>query len=283
MRVGITGVRGFIGSAVAHHLRDRQIEVVELDSLLRGREQVIPPEELDWVLHFAAITSIADAFKKPGFIYHNNIEATLKALDTAIMTQSMFLYMSSYVYGHPRYLPIDERHPTEALNPYMGSKLAGEIISKQLCAQHEIPYIILRGFNIYGDSHHKGRLISDMLEAACQQRPIMVNDPIPMRDYLYINDFLSLVEKIVDTSPVPSGIYNVGYGEAYANIDVAKLFCKLIHENYPLEVGATSRRNDVKEIYADRGLVSQTFSWEPQYSLELGFNDLLQTIKMKGK
>lgn len=282
MKVGITGIRGFIGSIVARRLRERQAEVVSLDSLLQGSEQIHPPGRLDWVLHFAAITSIDDAFNKPGFIYRNNIEATLKALETAIMTQSRFLYMSSYVYGHPRYLPIDERHPTEALNPYMGSKLAGEIISNQLCTQYEIPCIILRGFNIYGDSHHKGRLTSDMLEAFRQNRPVMVNDPIPMRDYLYINDFLSLLEKII-TSPVPSGIYNVGYGKAYANIDVAKLFCKLIREDYPLEVGATPRRNDVNEIYADRGLVSQTFSWEPQYSLELGFKDLLQTIEMKGK
>jgi nucleoside-diphosphate-sugar epimerase len=283
VKVGITGVRGFIGSRVVHRLRERQVEVVALDSLLRGSEQIHPPGRLDWVLHFAAITSINDAFNKPGFIYSNNLEATLKALETAILTRSCFLYMSSYVYGHPRYLPIDERHPTEALNPYIGSKLAGEIISNQLCTQYEIPCIILRGFNIYGDSHHKGRLISDMLEAVRQKRPIMLNDPMPMRDYLYINDFLSLVEKIVDTSPVPSGIYNVGYGEAYANIDVARLFCKLIREDYPLEVGATPRRNDVKVICADRGLVSQTFSWEPQYSLELGFKDLLQTIETKGK
>jgi len=283
VKVGITGVRGFIGSMVAQRLRDRKIEVVELDSLLRDSEQIHTTVRLDWVLHFAAITSITEAFKKPGFIYRNNLEATLKSLETAIMSQSRFLYMSSYVYGHPRYLPIDELHPTEALNPYMGSKLAGEIMSNQLCAQHDIPCVILRGFNIYGDSHHKGRLISDMLEAARQQRPIMVNDPIPMRDYLYISDFLSLIEKIVDKSPVPSGIYNVGYGEAFANIDVARLFCNLIREDYPLEVGSTSRRNDVNEIYADRRLLSQTFSWEPQYSLERGFKDLLQSIEIRGK
>lgn len=279
MRVGITGIRGFIGSAVARCLRERQAEVVALDSLLQGSEQI----QLDWVLHFAAITSIDDAFNKPGFIYRNNLEATLKAIETAILTRSRFLYMSSYVYGHPRYRPIDESHPTEALNPYMGSKLAGEIISNQLCTQHEIPCIILRVFNVYGDSYHKGRLTSDMLEAVHQNKPVMVNDPMPIRDYLYIKDFLSLVAKIVDTSPVPSGIYNVGYGEAYANIDVARLFCKLVREDYPLEVGGTPRRNDVKEICADRSLVSQTFSWEPQYSLERGFKDILRTIETKGK
>jgi len=254
------------------------LEAFEIDSFLHESEKVRIKEKLDWILHFAAITSIEDAFNKPGLIYRNNLEITLKMLEASVQSKSRFLYMSSYVYGHPKYLPIDENHPIEALNPYMGSKLACEIISRQFCAQHEIPLVILRGFNIYGDTRRKGRLTSDILEAIRQKKPVMVNDPIPKRDYLYINDFLSLVERIINKSPVPSGTYNVGYGKSYANIDVAKIFCKLICDKYPINVGATHRRNDVKDIYADIRLVSETFSWKPKYSLERGFKDILQSI-----
>ena len=278
MKVGITGASGFIGSNVARRMEELQVEVVSLDPLLKGCGQTDTFEKLDWVLHFAAITSISDAFKQPGAIYRNNIEATLKALEVAIPFQSRFLYMSSYVYGRPRYLPIDENHPTAALNPYMGSKLAGEIISSQLCMQYDMPCIILRAFNIYGDSSHKGRLTADMLEAARQNKPVTIHDPAPMRDYLYIKDFLCLLEKIINSSPAPSGVYNVGYGEAHANIDVAQLFCKLLAEDYPLIVAGSPRRNDVQEICADRKLVSRTFSWKPQYPLERGFKDLLKSI-----
>jgi len=40
--------------------------------------------------------------------------------------------MSSFVYGQPKYLPIDEKHPVSFANPYMGSKLAGEEVSRSI-------------------------------------------------------------------------------------------------------------------------------------------------------
>ncbi|OYT51343.1 MAG: UDP-glucose 4-epimerase, partial [Desulfurococcales archaeon ex4484_217_2] len=38
---------------------------------------------------------------------------------------------SAAVYGEPKYLPIDEGHPTEPLSPYGLSKLVGELVLRQ--------------------------------------------------------------------------------------------------------------------------------------------------------
>ena len=61
------------------------------------------PEKLDWVLHFGASKSIEDAFARPMEIYRRNLDSTLVALDIALKCSARFLYMSSYVYGHPQY------------------------------------------------------------------------------------------------------------------------------------------------------------------------------------
>jgi UDP-glucose 4-epimerase len=125
--------------------------------------------------------------------------------------------MSSYVYGRPQYLPIDESHPVEALNPYMGSKIAGEVICRQWGGLTGIPVVILRGFLIYGDSPSPGRLIPDLLASARSGAPFTLRDPAPRRDYLHIRDFAELVRKILSTEPVPAGTYNVGGGETHSN------------------------------------------------------------------
>ena len=108
--------------------------------------------------------------------------------------------MSSYVYGNPKYLPIDEKHPVASANPYMGSKITGEEICRQLSHLLKFPLIILRVFNIYGDFEIPGRLISDLLQNLRQGNSLVLNDPVPKRDYLYIKDLevsLRFYEKIL--------------------------------------------------------------------------------------
>ena len=137
------------------------------------------PDDLNWVLHFAASASIGKSFENPFYTYANNLESTIVALNIAYRSKSPFLFMSSYVYGKPRYLPIDEKHPLDFVNPYMGSKIIGEEICRQICSMLLIPLIILRGFNIYGNCKIPGRLISDLLESAHNRMPIVLNDPLP--------------------------------------------------------------------------------------------------------
>ena len=115
--------------------------------------------------YFGARTSIEFSWENPFQVYANNLNSTLIALNIARSTKANFVFMSSYVYGPPQYLPIDEAHPLYAVNPYMGSKIAGELICQQISKIYQIPLIILRSFNIYGHFITPGRFISDLVEA----------------------------------------------------------------------------------------------------------------------
>jgi len=151
-------------------------------------------------------------------VYENNIGSTLDALRIAKREGAAFVFMSSYVYGAPEYLPIDEDHPVRAVNPYMGSKIAGEEICHSLCEALSMKLIILRGFSIYGDVRIPGRLISDLLASAREGGPLILNDPSPKRDHLYIKDFSALILKVIAQDPVKTGTYNVGYGSSRSNL-----------------------------------------------------------------
>ncbi|HHT9105561.1 MAG TPA: NAD-dependent epimerase/dehydratase family protein [Candidatus Wujingus californicus] len=281
MKIGITGQGGFIGSNVAQALLHESYEVVSLDKYTRScaaDNRVLNecPDDLNWVLHFAASASIGKSFDNPFYTYANNLESTIVALNIAYRSRSPFLFMSSYVYGKPRYLPIDEKHPVDFVNPYMGSKIIGEEICRQICSMLLIPLIVLRGFNIYGNCKIPGRLISDLLESAHNRMPIVLNDPLPKRDYLYIKDFQLLILKIISQNPVKTGTYNVGYGHSYSNLEVAEMVRMLAGSKNTVTVQSHPRPQDILDCTVNVNLVKETFSWLPIYSLEMGLSELLK-------
>lgn len=281
MKIGITGHGGFIGGYAAKALSACGHVIIPLDDLIRFyNPQAITDgpsvQKLDWVLHFAAKTSIRASFDDPFYTYSSNLNSTLAALKIASDSNASFLFMSSYVYGKPRYLPIDEKHPLMPLNPYMGSKIAGEEICLHMSGLLGIPLVILRGFNIYGDHYIPGRLISDMLGSIRSGTPIEVNDPLPKRDYLYIKDFCGLLVKIIEDKKNATGIYNVGYGRSYSNLEVAELASKIAGNRSRIVIRSAPRPNDVADCSVDVSLVKDTFSWSPDYSLEDGLRELIE-------
>lgn len=280
MRVGITGRNGFIGSAVAQKLSIEGHQVFSLDNYTRccALDKLTLnscPANLDWVLHFGASTSIQSSFEDPFTTFSNNLESTLIALKIAYRSKASFVFMSSYVYGPPKYLPVDEKHSLNPVNPYMGSKVVGEEICRQLSDMLKIPLIILRGFNIYGDCQKPGRLIPDMMKAFREDTPLILNDPTPKRDYLYIRDFELLMLKIIIQNPVKTGTYNVGCGHSYSNLEVAKMFRKLSEHKQPIVIKSCKRPEDIMDCTVDVNLIKETFSWSPLYSLEMGLKELI--------
>lgn len=280
LKIGITGINGFIGSNVAKMLSDEGHNIVSLDKYTRNINSINYdinsfPKELSWVMHFGANTSINESYNKPFHIYSNNLMSTLTAAKIAFKSKCSMLFMSSYVYGNPKYLPIDEKHPVSPLNPYMGSKIAGEEICRQLNKLLDLPLIILRGFNIYGDWNSPGRLISDLVNAAKQGKSFIIQDPAPRRDYLFIKDFNSLVLKILNNKLSGVEIYNVGSGKSYSNYEVAEIIQSIAKKDCRIIVKDKPRKNDVLDCYADVSLVKRTFSWNPAYSLEQGLGELI--------
>ena len=157
----------------------------------------------------------------------------------------------------------------------MSSKIVSEEICTQITKSNNIPLIILRGFNIYGSKLIPGRLISDLIIAKNNNELLTINDSNPKRDYLYIKDFVSLIEKIINSFPIKSGIYNVGYGQAYTNLEVANIFRELIGESRMVRINSKKRVNDILDCSVDTQLIKKTFSWSPEYSLKQGLSDFL--------
>ena len=276
--VGITGLSGAVAGSLGAYLEKKDCTVLSLDTLTRvsGRPNQVPEgRRMDWVIHFGAHTSIEESWENPFKYYTENSMATLAALEIAHLGKANFIYISSDVYGVRQYTPIDEKHPVSASNPYMGSKLISEAICSEASGRLGIPLVIFRPFHIYGPRGKPGRLITDLLAQASKRETLLVKDPEPKRDYLYVEDFCELIWKALTQSAAPSGIYNLGSGVSHSNLEVAHMVRDLVDPDLGIDVQGCSRQGDVSDCTMDPQKAKMDFGWLPKHTLQEGLQRIV--------
>ena len=239
--IGLTGTNGFLAKYIKRRLENKFYETIDLDPIARNllsRPKNIPDiyQNLSWIFHFGAKTNIEKSINDPFEIYFNNFKSTLSIVELAKLTNSKILFLSSYIYGKPKYFPIDEHHPVKPSNPYMASKWISEQVCSNLSAQLGIPLIIFRLFNVYGPSLNKGRLIPDLINNVINNQTLILNDPNPKRDYLYIKDFEDLIYNILKMKAFKKRVYNVGGGKAYSNLEVARKILSISKKRLKIKI-----------------------------------------------
>ena len=87
-------------------------------------DEVFNAHRPDAVMHFASHIQVGESVKQPGKYYFNNVSNTLNLLDAMVRHGvGHFIFSSTAaIFGEPEYVPIDQTHPKEPLNPYGRSK-----------------------------------------------------------------------------------------------------------------------------------------------------------------
>ena len=223
-KILITGIKGFIGNILSLKLQALGSEIIKLNDKkmdVTSWEQVKNLDKADIVFHLAAKIFVPFSFENPRKTYETNILGTLNLLEYCRKNKSKMVFASTYVYGEPNYLPVDENHPTNASNPYSKSKLVGEELCKYYSDDFGVKSIILRPFNIYGPDQNDNFLIPTIINQA-KTGKIILKDSRPKRDYIYIDD---AVEAFLRAGIHESNfdIFNVASGEGLSVENIAKI------------------------------------------------------------
>ena len=88
------------------------------------------------MIHFAGLKAVGESAEKPIEYYSNNVQGTLSLIAAMKLCNLKTLVFSSgaTVYGNPKYIPIDDDHPTSATNAYGRSKLHVEEMLKDIAS-----------------------------------------------------------------------------------------------------------------------------------------------------
>jgi UDP-glucose 4-epimerase len=147
----------------------------------------------DAVLHFAGLKAVDESVEKPLAYYDNNVGGTLSLLQAmnAHGCQRIVFSSSATVYGTPHYLPLDEAHPLEPVNPYGQTKLMVETMLRDWAGDGR-KACALRYFNPVG-AHESGRMGEDPRGIPNNLMPYVAQVAIGRRDALNVfgNDYVT--------------------------------------------------------------------------------------------
>jgi len=313
MKILITGISGFVGSNLALKLKDKH-EIIGLDvsKSMRSEElkdfviyyhdirdskhifEVMKETKPDVILHLAGQVS---HFKSQHFIFDDldiNVKGMLNILESVrqYCPKCHVIYASSRsVYGFPKYLPINEEHPTYPIDAYGISKLTAEKYCQLYGYHHNLNYTIFRQANLFGPRQQLWT--SEFQMIGWIFRCVLLNETFTFygdgsqtRDFLYIDDLVRAYEiAICNPELVNKQIFNLGGLEYCSWKDVIKYAEEVTgHTARVRYISHTSLRRKLENPHSwlSYSKFKLATGWMPEINVKLGF-ELMYDYYVKNK
>jgi UDP-glucose 4-epimerase len=280
----ITGGSGFIGQNLIKSINKLNFEVFSIKGKqytdLTEEKEVHKLPKFDIIIHLAAFNYIPSSFDTPINCYKNNINSTLNILEKTKNDKSSLIFFSSYIYGRPKYLPIDEKHPRDALNPYTQSKIICEDLCFSYHRDYNVPITIFRPFNIYGPFQKPIFLIPKILNSL-ENHEIDLGNSKSKRDFVYISDVIEAIKLSLNINNLGLKIYNLGAGKSISVKDVSETILSASNSSATVNFSNNFRKGDVDNTIADITKIKNELGWEPKVSFLEGIKKCLVAQKLE--
>ena len=315
----ITGGAGYIGSHVAVELLNKNYKVIVYDNLTNSSKisvkrveeitgkniifyeadildekklsEVFEKENIDVVIHCAALKAVGESVKKPLEYYHNNISGTLSLLKVMrkYSCKNIIFSSSATVYGDPEKVPITEDFPKGiCTNPYGWTKSMMEQIMTDLQkSDPEWKVVLLRYFNPIG-AHESGKIGEDPQGIPNNLLPYIAQvavgkldylrvfgddydtvDGTGVRDYIHVVDLAKghvlSVDKIDKLEGV--SIITLATGNGYSVLEVLKAFEKACGKKISYKI-VERREGDIAKCFADASKAYEVLGWKAEKGID---------------
>jgi len=319
MKIFIIGGAGYIGSHMVKIAHQAGHEVITLDNLSTGYQDavlygkfefcdILNLEKLnelfnkytpDAVMHFSAYSLVHESVTHPYKYYSNNVSGTLNLLKAMIDNNCRkFIFSSSAaIFGNPEYIPIDEDHPKNPINPYGKSKLMVEEILKDFDVAHGLKYVTFRYFNAAGhdpegelsERHNpETHLLPIIMQAANGQRMSIsvfgndydTKDGTCVRDYIHVNDLANAhLEglKYLNKRESLSAEFNLGSGSGFSVKEVIQKVKEITQKDFKV-VEESRRFGDPSILIASSAKAEQILELKTNFS---SLEQVIQTLVVK--
>ncbi len=278
----VTGADGFLGRALVADLVSAGEPVVALRRKDGGdvTRDDLPIRDRDRVFHLAALTGVVQSWADPEAFHRVNTLGTIRVLEACRRVGASLVFMSAYVYGTPRRLPIDERVSAVPANPYALTKLMAEQACRFYAEHFSVRCSILRMFNVYGPGQSSAFLIPRIVEQALDPscREITVMDLAPRRDFLYIADAVAAIRSVAELDE-PLALYNVGSGRSHSVAEVIAEVCRAAGVVKPVRSADTPRPNEIPDVVADIAALARATGWSPRVTLTEGLRRMISDLR----
>jgi UDP-glucose 4-epimerase len=294
-RCVVTGGLGFIGSNLVSHLLTLGAEVSVVDALVPehggSRDNVAPTTNVmiadigdpqvadivagcDVVFNVAGQVSHIDSMVDPLRDLELNVRSHLRFLETlrrAAPRCTVVQTSTRQVYGRPRYLPVDELHPTAPVDVNGVDKLACEQLHLVYSNVHDLHATSLRLTNVYGPNQHLEReglgFLPVFVRRALAGEPIsLFGDGSQQRDCLHVDDVCDALVRAATRPGTFGEVFNLGHTEVLALSEIARLTVAAAGTDSEVRCvpwPADLERIDIGSFQGDFSKAREVLGWAP--------------------
>jgi len=317
MKIFIVGGAGYIGSHMAKAAYRLGHKVVVIDNLSTGHKEavlygkfefcdILDRKKLDLlfkkytpdiVVHFGAYSIVPDSVINPYEYYYNNVSGAISLFKVMIDNNCKKLIFSSSaaIFGHPEYIPIDEKHPKNPMNPYGKSKLMIEEMLKDFDCAYDLKYISFRYFNAAGHDFEgelverhdpETHLLPIIMQAANGQRDFInifgtdydTKDGTCVRDYIHVEDIVNAHLKGIEylmKDGAKSEEFNLGNGKGFSVKEVIQKARSITGRKFRV-IEQGRRDGDPSILIANSKKSEETLGFFCNY---ISLDEIIETLK----
>ena len=281
----VTGGAGFIGSNIVEELvrlkeAGRKVDAIRvLDNLSTGSKKNLAPfmdkieliegdirdknmlsgalEDIDFVIHQAALRSVAKSVEDPFATNDVNVFGTLNLLVAAkeSKVKRVVYASSSSAYGDVKTFPQKETVRPVPISPYGVSKLAAENYCITFAKTFGLETVSLRYFNVFGprqnpESRYSAAIPAILARMLKNERPIAEWDGKQSRDFTFVANVVQANLRACVVPKISGDVFNIACGTTTSILDIIREANKILGLKLKPEYGP-KRSGDVRKTYAD--------------------------------
>jgi len=292
----ITGGTGFVGSHLVEELLNHKANIVttfltfnslsyffqkKLDDKVKMVNvdvcdfdkvfEIITKFNIDYIFHLAAQPLVEVAFYNPRRTLYTNINGTMNILESVRLypkIKGVIVASSDKAYGKLDNGKYKENYPLKGDHPYEVSKSSADLIAYSYYKTYNLPVVITRFGNIYGEGDlNFSRIIPGIMKSLIKNELLEIrSDGKYVRDYLYVKDvvdgYLLLLNNI---EKIKGEAFNFGSDETLSVLDLIKIIEKYLNKKINYKI-LNLAKNEIFYQSLDYSKIKK-LGWQPKIKI----------------
>ena len=304
-KILVTGGAGFIGGHLVNRLVRLKAKVYVIDKYINpvsyfaknklqkksklfikdicyfsGLKKIIEKNKIEYLVHLAAESTVNAGYFNPKKTLKNNILGTVNVLEVGRINKNIkgiIVASSDKAYGKLQEKKYRETDSLSADHPYNVSKSASDLISTAYVRTYDLPVVITRFGNVYGEGDiHFDRIIPGIMISLINNKKLKIrSNGKYRRDYIYVEDVVDgYILLLKNIEKVKGEAYNFGSKENLSVTELIKLIEKTLNKKINYKI-LNIAKNEVHSQSLDYSKIKKMLKWQPKHSISVTVKKIL--------
>ena len=241
---------------------------------------MIAREQPKLIYHLAAQPLVETAKYHPFDTMEVNVRGAYNVLEAIRQVggpTAIVWFSTDKVYGEQVISSVSEESSLLGKDhPYNASKLVGDILAQNYAESFELPIVIIRSGNIYGEAdYHWDRLVPGTIKLLLQgKRPVLRSNGNLKRDYIYVDDVVRgcrlAHQALVRGEITPGTVFNFGSEKCYTPIEIVDELITISKHVDLTPIIENRVQDELQYQHMDYSFATKRLGWKPEVGLTFG-------------